>query len=112
MYQGAHGVLVLYDVTARATWEHAKALAAAAPPTLPVLLLGNMRDAAPPSPSPSVVALAELNAFVESANASSSSGGGKKGSAAAAAAALVAGRRFFGFEVSTRECFGLKTLYN
>ena len=104
MYQGAHGVLVLYDVTARATWEHAKALAAAAPPSLPVLLLGNMRDAAPPTPSPSVVALAELNAFVQSANAA---GSGKKG-----ASALVVGRRFFGFEVSTRECFGLKTLYN
>jgi len=97
VYQGAHGAIVMYDVTVRGTWEHAKALAAAAPAGLPVLLLGNMRDVAPPAPSPSVVALAELDAFVQSANSKKSS---------------TVGKRFFGFEVSTRECFGLKTLYN
>ena len=103
VYKGAHSAIILYDVNARATWEHAKALAAAVPPSLPVLLLGNFRDAAPPTPTPATVGLPELNAFVQSANAHHASS--KKPS-------LLVGKRFFGFEVSTRECFGLKTLYN
>jgi len=95
VYSGANGVVLMYDAGRPETLEYVKKALLTVPTDLPVLVLGNKRDL---DAAKHAVDLRDAEAMAEMACRSR--------------VRATGGRRVQAFEVSLRNCFGLKVLYN